>query len=242
MPGRGAVQQGLPLQAARLVPQDAEERLPRLQTGCSIYVDHNKDIVYRLRPRDNPQAQGHFMCDEGRFGYHYINARQRLRGPAMRRERRGAKGEDARAAWAGKVLHGAVSSERLSADRMRAKAARRAVRRAVLSPFLTCEEGVSAGEVHQGAVASRRGSTWAGCRCVGEDDTYPKDRKGQPVQPVKFTIRAEKCPNRRGVEEVLKHFQGEVLASTRLLEHARHGKSASALPDGRLSAAARAIG
>jgi len=33
---------------------------------------------------------------------------------------------------------------------------------------------------------------------IGEDDTYPKDRKGRPVEPVKFTIRAEKCPNRRG--------------------------------------------
>ena len=30
LPGRGPVQQGLPLQAARLVPQDAEQRLPRL--------------------------------------------------------------------------------------------------------------------------------------------------------------------------------------------------------------------
>ena len=35
--------------------------------------------------------------------------------------------------------------------------------------------------------------------------------KGQPVEPVKFTIRAEKCPNRRGVEAVLRHFQGEVI-------------------------------
>src|SRR5205085_1758243 len=39
-------------------------------TGCSIYLDGNKDIVYRLRPRYNPQAQGHFMCDDGRLGYH----------------------------------------------------------------------------------------------------------------------------------------------------------------------------
>ena len=42
---------------------------PDCSTGCSIFVDQNKDIVYRLRPRENPQAQGHFMCDEGRFGY-----------------------------------------------------------------------------------------------------------------------------------------------------------------------------
>ncbi len=45
---------------------------------------------------------------------------------------------------------------------------------------------------------------------VGADDVFPKNSKGQPVGPVKFTIRAEKCPNRCGVEAIIKHFQGEV--------------------------------
>src|SRR5438132_7216925 len=53
-------------------------------TGCSIYVDHNKDILYRLRPRTNPQAQGYFMCDEGRYGFHYANAEQRILRPLLR--------------------------------------------------------------------------------------------------------------------------------------------------------------
>src|SRR3989442_8128011 len=57
---------------------------PDCSTGCSIWVDHNKDIVYRLRPRENPQAQGHFMCDEGRFDTPYINARERIRRPVQR--------------------------------------------------------------------------------------------------------------------------------------------------------------
>src|SRR5690606_21587332 len=48
-------------------------------------------------------------------------------------------------------------------------------------------------------------------RIEGEDDTYPKDVHGKPVEPVKFTIRAEKAPNRRGVEAVLKHFHGSVI-------------------------------
>jgi NADH-quinone oxidoreductase subunit G len=45
----------------------------------------------------------------------------------------------------------------------------------------------------------------------GTDDHYPKDVKGRPVEPTKFTIRAEKCPNRRGVEQVLQQLQGEVV-------------------------------
>src|SRR5438552_15671276 len=51
---------------------------PDCSTGCSIFVDHNNDIVYRLRPRDNPQAQGYFMCDDGRYGFHYVNSEERI--------------------------------------------------------------------------------------------------------------------------------------------------------------------
>src|SRR5438445_6104488 len=53
-------------------------------TGCSIFVDQNKDIVYRLRPRENPQAQGSFMCDEGRYGFRYVNSEQRIIRPYVR--------------------------------------------------------------------------------------------------------------------------------------------------------------
>jgi NADH-quinone oxidoreductase subunit G len=59
---------------------------------------------------------------------------------------------------------------------------------------------------------------------VGEDDTYPKDRRGQPAQPLKFTIRAEKCPNRRGVEEVLKHFQGGLIRFDEAVKQAGEGR------------------
>ena len=67
---------------------------PDCSTGCSIFVDHNKDIVYRLRPRENPQAQGHFMCDEGRFDIEYINNRQRLEQPLFTQD-----GKQTPAAW-----------------------------------------------------------------------------------------------------------------------------------------------
>src|SRR5436853_2567465 len=51
-----------------------ESVCPACSTGCSVFLDTNKSIVYRLRPRFNPQAQGHFMCDDGRLGYHYVNS------------------------------------------------------------------------------------------------------------------------------------------------------------------------
>lgn len=166
-------------------------------TGCSVFVDSNKDIVYRLRPRFNPQAQGHFMCDDGRLGYHYVNSEQRLRRPTVRRD-----GVAQPAGW----------NEVVSALR---RDLAEAVRRdgpavvGVLSPFLTCEEAYLFAKYLKGLSGEVR-LALGPVPVVGEDDTYPKDRRGRPVQPVKFTIRAEKCPNRRGVEEVVRHFQGDV--------------------------------
>src|SRR5207249_2489778 len=57
---------------------------PDCSTGCSIHVSNNKDVVYRLSPRENPKAQGYFMCDDGRFDYPYINSRERLLHPIRR--------------------------------------------------------------------------------------------------------------------------------------------------------------
>ena len=93
----------------------------------------------------------------------------------------------------------------------------------MLSPFLTCEEAYLLAKFLKGLSPQVR-LALGPVPVVGEDDTYPKDRRGKPVQPVKFTIRAEKCPNRRGVEAVLRHFQGEVIAFDDVAKSAAEGK------------------
>jgi NADH-quinone oxidoreductase subunit G len=192
-------------------------------TGCSIDLDGNKNIVYRLRPRFNPRAQGHFMCDEGRLGYHYVNSVERFLRPMMRKE--------------GK-LSPVPYWEILTAIRSALKSA--VVQDAsgvvgVVSPFLTCEEAYLLARFLKGLSGQVR-LALGPVPVVGEDDTYPKDRKGHPIHtptrsvseatagPVKFTIRAEKCPNRRGVEEVLRHFQGEVTGFDDVVRSADSGQ------------------
>ena len=80
----------------------------------------------------------------------------------------------------------------------------------MLSPFLTVEEAFSIGRYLK-SLASGVRLVLGPVPTVGEDDQYPKDVKGNPVTPTTFTIRAEKCPNRKGVETVLKELQGEVI-------------------------------
>ncbi len=184
---------------------------PDCSTGCSINLDGNKNIVYRLRPRENPQAQGHFMCDDGRLGYHYINSKERILQPRVRD---------------GEMLKLLSWSEVVPAIRNEFKAAAQKIAAsvvAVLSPFMTCEEAYLAAKFFKG-LSSQVRLALGPIPIIGEDDTYPKDRRGRPVTPVKFTIRAEKCPNRRGVEEILRRFQGDVIPFDKIITDAGQGK------------------
>jgi NADH-quinone oxidoreductase subunit G len=173
-------------------------------TGCSIFLDNNKDIVYRLRPRENPRAQGYFMCDEGRFGYHYVNAPERLTMPLIRRAC-----SQVAVPWS-EVL------PLLRQDLTEAVGRDASTVAFVLSPFLTCEEAYLLAKFAK-ALSGQVRLALGPVPVMGKDDTYPKSRQGAPLQPVKFTIHAEKCPNRRGVEEVLRHFQGELIGFEEIL-------------------------
>ena len=184
---------------------------PNCSTGCSIHLETNKDVVFRLRPRENPQAQGHFMCDEGRYGYHYINSAARLNRPLVR------KGDLVAVPYADAV---AAVRDDFAGHVVKHPAAVWLV----LSPFLTIEEAyLAATWLRQ---QSKQVKVTVGfVPVVGADDAYPKDRRGNVVEPVRFTIRAEKCPNRRGVEEVVRHFEGEVIPFAAAVEAATRGEA-----------------
>ena len=147
-------------------------------TGCSIRVEENQDQVYRLKPRENPHVNQWWMCDEGRYGWKYVHSPDRN----LTIERHDGDKVD--------VLE--VSELTVAVDRALRDTGKLA---AVISPFLTVEEAYllcsyireidPEAPLYLGPVPSE-----------GEDETFPGG----------FTIRAEKCPNRRGVTEVLAHF------------------------------------
>jgi NADH-quinone oxidoreductase subunit G len=183
-------------------------------TGCSIHVDTNKDIVYRLRPRFNPLAQGHFMCDEGRWGYHFANSKERLTKAYVRQENGQAKAESAF-----KVLKELDSSFRSIT------ATNAAAVIAILSPNFTVEEAYLAAKYFKSLSADVQ-IALGYVPVVGQDDHYPKDRRGNelPADKAKFTIHAEKVPNRRGVEAILTHFQKEIIPFDAVVDRCRSKK------------------
>ncbi|MGL4512335.1 MAG: molybdopterin-dependent oxidoreductase [Lacipirellulaceae bacterium] len=175
--------------------KSTESVCPNCSTGCSVRLDQNEDVLYRLTPRANPQAQGHFMCDEGRFGWKYVHAENRLTFPEKRE--------------GGRVVDRGWDDILPALRRAFEQAAAKAPDRVgvLLSPWMTVEEAYLLTDwvttIAPGALVAV-----AAPRVEGVDDRYPKGRDGQPVEPIRFTIRAEKAPNRLGVRHV-----AEALAS-----------------------------
>lgn len=60
---------------------------PGCSTGCNIKIDHNKGVIYRLKPREKEAVNQLWMCDEGRLTYKPINEESRLRSPYFRSEK-----------------------------------------------------------------------------------------------------------------------------------------------------------
>jgi len=184
---------------------------PDCSTGCSIHVDQNEDRIHRLTPRPNPQAQGHFMCDEGRFGWKYIHSDNRLTFPEQR-----ARGHVVSRGW--DDILPALRDEL----KRRAEAHPKKIG-AVLSPWMTVEEAYLLASFLT-KLAPKARLALGPVRVVGEDDKYPKDVHGRAVEPTKFTVRAEKAPNRRGVDLIVKNFTQSPLEFGDLLGQAAAGE------------------
>jgi NADH-quinone oxidoreductase subunit G len=58
--------------------QHAKSVCPDCSHGCNIEVNNLKQYVRRLRPRENKDVNGWWMCDYGRHDYHYINDPKRI--------------------------------------------------------------------------------------------------------------------------------------------------------------------
>jgi NADH-quinone oxidoreductase subunit G len=153
-------------------------------TGCSIRVEENQDRIYRLKPRENPHVNQWWICDEGRYGWKHVHDPDRVT-DVRRREKGG---------------YLAIEWNELASDLdARLRAAGRLA--AVISPNLTVEEAYLLGTYIRSLDADALLAVGP-IPVVGEDERFPNG----------FTIRAEKCPNRKGVEAVVSRLNGGLVS------------------------------
>jgi len=62
--------------------REAKSICTECATGCNIIIGSRENIVYRLTPRVNEEVNSHWMCDQGRLGFHYIHSKKRVTEPA----------------------------------------------------------------------------------------------------------------------------------------------------------------
>jgi NADH-quinone oxidoreductase subunit G len=93
---------------------------PGCTQGCNVTLETRDNQVLRVRPRPNAEVNRHFMCDEGRLGYQWMNRSDRLEAPLVREggrlvpvdwdramERVSTLLRDAKGPWVGLVSAGA---------------------------------------------------------------------------------------------------------------------------------------
>ncbi len=168
-------------------------------TGCSIWTEENQDHVYRVRPRENSHVNEWWICDIGRYGFHHVHDADRLVG-AERRDGHKHKPIE----WSDAI---AELGPRFDAQ---ARQGRLAV---VLSPFLTVEEAFLLARW----IKARDADALLAVGPVPIEGSDERFKSG-------FTIRAERCPNRRGIEAIVRYPRGELAAWEDLLAEAEAGR------------------
>lgn len=58
--------------------KDSESICTGCSTGCNVKVYFNKEGMFRVKPVFNEQVNGHWMCDDGRDIYKFVNKEHRL--------------------------------------------------------------------------------------------------------------------------------------------------------------------
>ena len=188
----------------------------RCSTGCNITSEENRGALWRFKPRYNPHVNDYWMCDEGRYSYKAANEPGLLSAMYVR----GGNGLqpkpiDEALAEVGRGLARVIEQGGSLAG--------------VLSPFLTVEEAYLMASYLKGlspsAVLALGPVPVAGAdRTFAPDKTTGRCGETSFLVPRPFTVRGEKCPNRRGVEAILTHFQGSVVAFDELLKRAAGGE------------------
>lgn len=58
--------------------KDADTLCTGCSTGCNVKVYYNKEGMFRVKPAFNPEVNEHWMCDQGRDIYKFVNREHRM--------------------------------------------------------------------------------------------------------------------------------------------------------------------
>lgn len=74
--------------------------------GCNMEIHEDSNIIYRCVARENMEVNKYWICDEGRFNYHYVHNEDRIMTPQISNQTNGAAGGLKACTW-DEALHAA---------------------------------------------------------------------------------------------------------------------------------------
>ncbi len=163
--------------------------------GENIYLQHNEGKIWRVKPRYNKDVNEWWISDDTRYTYKAVHHPDRLRHAAVK-----DKG----------ILEPAAAGDALDAAMNGLKQAVESHGNgslyAVLSPMLASEEAYLLSKLIRD-LDPEATLVMGPVPVAGEDDVFKHYITGEET----FRINAEKVPNRRGVERVMKLMGGKTM-------------------------------
>lgn len=155
-------------------------------SGDNISIHHNEGRVYRIKPRVNLEVNKWWTSDEIRYGWRFVHDEKRLTHPM--RVNMGVQGQ---VEW--------QKANQMVVDQVRSTVEQHGEGSVwlMLSPMLSCEDAWLLGSFAR-AMDAKAKLVLGPVPVRGEDKSFPGG----------YTVYAEKCPNRRGVERVIEMLGG----------------------------------
>lgn len=153
---------------------------PLCSAGCNIIIELKDDKILRVRPRENEQVNQCWICDEGRFGYHFVDSPDRLKTPLIKEN-----GKLSPVSWDEALGRAAEGLQRIiityGAESLGGIGSAWCTNEDnyIFQKFL--RETIRTGNIDLGEVREQK------------DESYPGND---------FLIQPEKAPNRRGAREM----------------------------------------
>ncbi len=160
--------------------------------GENINLQFNEGVIYRIKPRYNPDVNQWWISDDTRYSYKAVHSPDRLRSGAVREMGMLDQADFDVAADA------AIDGLRRAAEEGGAGSIF-----AVLSPMMACEEAWLLGRLIR-EIDSQATLVLGPVPDAGEDEVF----RHYDTKEETFRIQGEKVPNRRGIERVMTMLGG----------------------------------
>ncbi len=160
--------------------------------GENIYLEYNEGVIYRVKPRYNPQVNTWWISDDTRYAYKAVGDSKRLASP-----RRLQYGTQINTGWDKALESADAGLKAVVAEKKNGSLY------ALLSPMMACEEAFLLGQYIR-SIDPEAMLILGPVPTADADEVFKSSVNGKET----FRIKAEKVPNAAGIRRIMQKLGG----------------------------------